>query len=190
MLEKTYLHSLRDGLHHYATIRRDVIRISGDALHHAKRAIFAMHRDNMTEAEEKLKLSEELLSSLHKTYKNDQGIFNEGSYKAAVEEFVEACLFWQFLTKGEIGQIKNHPVKPDVYLAGLCDLPGELYRYAIRAATKKDRAMVERCAAMAEEIVGELISFDLTKYLRTKSDQAKQATHKLDIVLYELSLRQ
>mgnify|MGYP006427846915 FL=1 len=49
--------------------------------------------------------------------------------------------------------------------------------------------MVEQCTAMGNEIVGELIEFNFTKYLRTKFDQAKQAVHKLEIVQYELSLR-
>ena len=31
---------------------------------------------------------------------------------------------------------------------------------------------------MAQEIIGELIEFNLTSYLRTKLDQAKQAIYK------------
>ena len=42
---------------------------------------------------------------------------------------------------------------------------------------------------MAQEIMGELIEFDLTSYLRTKFDQAKQAVRKLEEVVYEVSLR-
>ena len=42
----------------------------------------------------------------------------------------------------------------------------------------------------AGDIIGELIEFNLTSYLRTKLDQAKQAVHKLEQVVYEVSIRE
>ncbi|PIT86034.1 MAG: hypothetical protein COU33_05415 [Candidatus Magasanikbacteria bacterium CG10_big_fil_rev_8_21_14_0_10_43_6] len=189
-LDHKYLGTLKTGLHTYALIRRDVIKHSGDALHHSKRAIFAMHRDNMKEAATKLKEAEKIFKILHTTHKKNSEIRKEGAYKAGVEEYVEAMVLYQFLTKGTIGKIAAIPIDPEVYLAGLCDVPGELYRYAVRAATHKDRKTVELCRDMSEMIVGELIEFNLTSYLRTKFDQAKQAAHKLEIVIYEMSLRE
>lgn len=184
-----YLNSLRKDLVAYSYKRRDVIKNADDALHHAKRAIFALHRDNRTEAEAKLKEAEELLLDLHKKYKNDRRISSEGSYRAALEEYVESCLFYQFVTTGKIGKIQALSVEGEAYIAGLCDVPGELCRYAIKAATKRDLAMVQKCADTASEIIGELIEFNLTSYLRTKFDQAKMAVNKLEQVVYEVSIR-
>ena len=48
---------------------------------------------------------------------------------------------------------------------------------------------VKKCVEMGQEIIGELIEFNLTSYLRTKFDQAKRAAQKLEYVDYELSLR-
>lgn len=189
-LDTKYLGTLKKGLHSYALIRRDVIKHSGDALHHAKRAIFAMHRDNMKEAEQKLKEAEKIFKTLNTTHKKNPEVRDEGAYKAGLEEYIEAMIFHQFLTKKHIGNIRTLPIAPDVFLAGLCDVPGELYRYAIRAATQKDRQTVEACRDMANLIVGELIEFNLTSYLRTKFDQAKSSAHKLEIVVYEMSLRE
>ena len=45
------------------------------------------------------------------------------------------------------------------------------------------------CNTMAQDIVESLTEFEFTKYLRTKFDQAKQAAHKLEYVVYEVSLR-
>ena len=42
---------------------------------------------------------------------------------------------------------------------------------------------------MAQEIIGELIEFNLTSYLRNKFDQAKGAVRKIEHVVYEVSLR-
>ncbi len=180
---------MRESLHAYATERREVIKESGDALHHAKRAIFAMHRNNIDEAEEKLKLAVKILTGLMIKYKKDAEITDEGAFKAAAEEYAEAVLFFQFIKTGKIGKISEMEIESEVYLAGLCDVPGELYRYAIKAATDKDIKTVKKCSAMAEEIIGELIEFNLTSYLRTKFDQAKQANQKLEYVVYELSLK-
>ncbi len=173
----------------YASVRRDVIKLSDDALHLAKRAIFAMHRDDMKEADIKLKESETLLAKLQADAKKDPRVTDEGAYRAAVEEYVESMLFLQFLKTGNIGKITSLAIDPESYVAGLCDVPGELYRYAIKAATEKDIAMVKKCADMGQEIAGALIEFNLTSYLRNKFDQAKQAVQKLEQVVYEVSLR-
>ncbi|PIR02961.1 MAG: hypothetical protein COV60_02880 [Candidatus Magasanikbacteria bacterium CG11_big_fil_rev_8_21_14_0_20_43_7] len=190
MLKKQYLTRLKTSLHTYAAKRRDVIKISGDALHLSKRAIFAMHRGNMNEAEAKLSEAGTLLKTIETKFKHTEELLEEGSYRAGMEEYVEAALLQQFLVTGTIGEeVKKLTIPRDVFLAGLCDVPGELYRYAIRAATNKDMAMVKICNDMAQEIVEMLTEFEFTKYLRTKFDQAKQAAHKLEYVVYEVSLR-
>lgn len=189
-LKKQHLTTYKKQLHTYAEDRRDVIKHAGDALHVSKRAIFAMHRGEMKEAKAKLAEAEKMFKVLIKKYKKNPKMMQEGSFRAGVEEYVEASLFYQFLTTGNIGPIKSLPVEMEVYLAGLCDVPGELYRRAIKAATEQDIEMVKQCALMGEEIIGSLIEFNLTKYLRNKFDQAKQAANKLEYVVYEVSLRQ
>jgi len=188
-INKPYISKLKKNLHNYAIKRREVIKESGDALHHAKRAIFSMHRDNLAEAEEKIKECEVIFKKLHTKFKNDSKVLDEGSYKAGVEEYVEAALFHQFLTTDKIGEITSFAVEPEVYLAGLCDVPGELYRYAIKSATVRNLEMVKKCSRLSNDIIGELIEFNLTSYLRTKFDQAKQANQKIEQVVYEISLK-
>ena len=190
MLQKTYLQTLKKSLHTYAEKRRDVIKLSGDALHLSKRAIFSMHRGDMKEAEIKLADAKKLLLSVHTKFKAVPELLTEGSYHAGMEEYVEAALLHQFLKTGKLGEeLKGLDVPRDVFLAGLCDVPGELYRYAIRAATEHNLDLVNACNTMAQDIVESLTEFEFTKYLRTKFDQAKQAAHKLEYVVYEVSLR-
>lgn len=189
MLDTTYLQKIKKNLHSYALLRRDVINHSGDALHHAKRAIFSMHRGDLKEAKKKISDAERILKQLVKKHGKHAEMKMEGSYKAALEEYVEATLLYQFMTKKTIGKISSLGISEEVYLAGLCDVPGELYRLAIRAAANSNIDLVRASEAMASEIIGELIEFDLTKYLRTKFDQARMAHQKLEIVMYELSIR-
>ena len=189
MLNKKYIQVLRDQILGYAVKRREVIKIAGDAQHHAKRAIFAFQRDDKAAGEESLRMANGLLTELNKQFKGERALFEEGAYLAATEEYVEAYLFHQFWAGKELGKVVGLTVDADTYIGGLCDLPGELYRYAIKSATAKNFAMVEKCYNTSEEIIGELMNMDLTGYNRNKFDQAKGALHKLEQVVYEVSLR-
>lgn len=187
MLDTKHLKQIRKHLHDYAMVRRDVIKDSGDMLHHAKRAIFELHAGNKKAAKAKITSAETLLKKLQKRAKTRPEIVNEGSYKQALEEYVEAILFMSFVTGKPVAFTKKAGIADEVFLAGLCDLPGELHRYAIKAATEGDKETVLDCADMATQIIGELIEFHLTKYLRTKFDQAKASLKRIEVLVYELS---
>ncbi len=189
MLDKKYLDTIRQDLLGYAAKRREVIKAAGDAQHLSKKAIFAMQRDGGEDSENHLKHAKELLLELNKKFNGEADLFTEGSYRAALEEYTEAVLFNQYLSGKTIGKIKELNIDSDTYIGGLCDLPGELLRYAIKSATDRKFDMVKKCYATAEEIISELVDMDLTGYNRQKFDQAKQSFHKLEQVVYEVSLK-
>ncbi len=190
MLDKKYFNQVRQELLDYSAKRREMIKSAGDAQHLAKKAIFAMQRDDVSEAQNYLGQAEKIIVDLNAKHKKNLGIFEEGSYKAALEEFVEASIFNQYLQKKNIGKLSKINVDPDIFISGLCDVPGELLRYAIKSATEKKFEEVKRCRQAADEIITELVDMNLTGYNRQKFDQAKQALHKLEQVLYEVSIRQ
>jgi len=189
MLCKKNMKSIRTNLTDYDKKRLDIIKRSNTALHYAKRVIFTLHRGNFDEAGMKLKEVEKSFKEIAKKYAKEPKVFNEGSYKAALEEYVEAKLFYLFLHNKKMGKIVEVNVPPAIYIAGLCDVPGEMLRYAVISATKKDFKMVENCVDAGSEVIGELMEFNLTSYLRNKFDQAKQAVRKLEQVRYDTSLR-
>lgn len=189
MLDKKYFSKIRNQLLAYAVQRREVIKLSGDAQHLAKRAIFARQRDNIQEAEEGLAKAKEILLALNKKFARVKGIFDEGSYKAALEEYVEAYIFNQFLLNKNFGKIIGLVIEDSLYISGLADVPGELARYAVKSAIERKFDIVKKCYEAAEEIVGEMTDMDLTGYNRQKFDQAKQALNKLQQVVYEVSMK-
>ncbi len=189
MLDKKYFSNIRSVLLNYAEKRREIIKISGDAQQQSKKAIFALVRDDMTAAEGLLSQARIKLSEADEIIKSDERLSGEGSYKAALEEFVEADLVRQALDKDLLGEVTGMDVAADMYISGLCDVPGELYRYAIKCATEKKFERVTDCYEIAEQIITELVDMDLTGYNRQKFDQAKQALHKLEQVVYEVSLK-
>ena len=189
MINLKYFHKIRAELLSYSEKRRDLIKISGDAQHLAKKSIFAAQRGDLKDAEEGLKKSLALLEGLLKKYQKIEGIFDEGAFRAALEEYVEAKLFLDFVNGKDIGPLSELPIDSDLYVSGLCDVPGEIVRYAIKNATERKFAEVKKANEVVEVIINEMIDMDLTGYNRQKFDQAKQALHKLQQIVYEISLK-
>lgn len=182
MINQKFFQKLKTQFKEIEKMRLEAQKFSNEALHSAKRAIFAFHRNDWKTGE---KLLAHSLDNLKKVTK----LTNEGSFKAALEEYAEAELFRQFLYKENLGPVKEVEVNLEIYLGGLTDLVGEILRYAVKQATEKQLNEVKYSQEAVDKIMGQLIEFNFTGYLRTKYDQAKQARRKLEEVVYELSLR-
>ncbi len=174
----------------YETLRRDLIKTSGDALSFSKQAIFALHRDDASAADLRLKDARAALSSLEKFFKKEPDLRGEGSYRAAIEEYIEAALYARVLSGKPLGALGEIDADTDSYLGGVCDLMGEMARKVILSATARDFAAVKKLSRAAEGIMAELVRFDLTGYLRNKYDQAKQAMRRIEEVAYDVSKRE
>lgn len=170
--------------------RRQIINQSLDALHISKQGIFALHRDNVKEADEKLARAEQLLLALEKKFGRAVRLKGEGAWKAAREEFVEAKLFQGFMTNGKIASVGVLKIEADEYIGGLSDLCGEIVRKMIDWATRRDLAKVYEGYKVIGDIIHELMQNNLTGYLRTKFDQAKKHWQKAGSIIYDLSLTQ
>jgi len=188
-MQKTFFDDLKKSYTYFNETRRQVINISGDALHKSKVAIFSMHRGNFSEGADILVEVESNLQKLEEVFAKSPALRYEGSYKAALEEYTEAKLFYSLATSGELVEITALQIDFDTYLAGLCDATGEMVRLAIKEATARNISEVHKIKELVTDIMGELIEFNLTSYLRTKHDQAKTNLRKLEQMIYEITLR-
>ena len=189
MLDRNYFGQVKAQHSEYESARRDLIKTSGDALSAAKRAIFALHRDDTATADALLKESLGLLDEVRGAARNVQGLSQEGSYRAALEEYVEAALYRGYVRDGKIGPIEGDDIDYEIYLGGLTDLVGELQRRQVRLATEGDADAVKAIKDEIEGIVVALLEMDLGGYLRTKFDQARNSLRRAEDVLYEMTLR-
>lgn len=189
MLNKKVFIALKKDYTYFNKNRREIIGWSSDALHKSKIAIFTMHRGQIEEAGQILVGVEKTLSSLEPVFKKSPGLRYEGSYKAAIEEYTEAKLFYKIITENKLSPITEVKIDFDSYLAGLCDTTGELVRLAIKEATANNIKEVERLKDVITDIMGELVEFNLTAYLRTKYDQARGNLRKIEQMVYEIKLR-
>ncbi len=155
----------------------------------SKQAIFAAQRGEVASARRQLKEAESIIKQGQRVLRQVEELGTVGSWRAALEEYAEASLFVGYLEHGQVGQITGVAVSVEVYLGGLSDFIGELARYAVKLATARRAAEVERLVEVGTVIVGELAAMNLTGSLRSKFDQAKQALHQLQKVVYEVSMR-
>lgn len=181
-LKKRYADSQRE--------RRALIRDSSEAQNRAKRAIFALHRDDRSEAARLLKESAELLKKVEAKVRRYPELDQEGSFRAALEEYAEAVLFSQYVTRGRFEKGEARMTEPSVFLGGLSDATGEIVRHAIRQATAGNAPAVRRALETVEMVVGFLLELDLTGYLRQKFDQAKKNLRSLEELAWEIKRRE
>ncbi len=189
MLDPKFFAKLKKEYDSYDINRRIIIKHSNDILKFAKMAIFALHRDNMAEAEKCFEEADKLFKYLGTKIKDEEGLDYEGAYLAAMEEYVEAKLFYQYLKTGKISAIAGLKIDCDSYLGGLCDFTGELVRKAIYLATRHKYDEVATCEQAIEAVVSELIKFNLLGPLRPKFDQAKNNLRKIEEIMYDLEIK-
>ncbi len=188
MINKKFIEGLKKEYEKRESERRQIIGLSGTALHNSKRIIFSLHRGDVKMAENKLAETEKILRDLEKKFGRKR-ISEEGSYRAGAEEYVEAKMFYLVITGKKIDKIKEVNLDADIYLGGICDLTGELARKAVNEAADGNFGEVKKIKKTINEIMAELIEFDMVGYLRTKYDQAKNNLRKAEQISYEIKIR-
>ena len=188
MINDKFLEQLRKEYCANETARRQIISAANNILFAAKKNIFAIQRNDFKTAEEKMANIEKELKSLEKRFGATR-LYNEGTYKAAVEEYLEGKTLYTVIKKKKIEAYKGLSLNYESYLGGICDMIGELVRHATNQAAKGKFSEVAKIKKIAEDIMGQLIDFDLTGYLRTKYDQARGHLRKLEQMAYEIKLK-
>jgi predicted translin family RNA/ssDNA-binding protein len=191
MLNKTFLNKLGKDYKTHREMRHKLIQVSNGAIRSAKQAIFSLHRQDFTVARKQLDAVKKIFQDLQKDLlKKHPELKLQGAYLAAIEEYVEAELFYQAMKTGKVVEIKGIVIGSDQYLGGMADLTGELTRQAILKATEQDYDTVDKYYAISEEIVGAMIQFDLVGHLRQKYDDTKRNLKRLESIRYDIALRE
>jgi len=188
MIDKKFINKLRAEYRLKEKNRRQIISRSNEILFQAKKTIFAFHREDSKLADEKIVEMEKALKKMEVDFGYAR-LKEEGAYQAAAEEYVEAKTLSMIIADKKITSIKGIKIGYDSYVGGLCDLIGEMVRLATNRSAKGDYSSAAKLKTKAEEIMMELLDFDLTGYLRTKYDQARGHLRKLEQMSYEIRLR-
>lgn len=169
--------------------RRELMVRANDALSKSKRAIFSLHRGDVNAADTFLREATRQFILIEKSFRAIPALQEEGSYRAALEEYAEASLFAGYLKTGKIVSLEARASQPSIYLAGLADATGEMVRYATRQVTLGHSEVVAEVQEVVAMVIEFLLDMDLTGYLRTKFDQAKKNLSRLEEMAYDLAIR-
>ncbi|MBU1131029.1 hypothetical protein KJ840_02755 [Patescibacteria group bacterium] len=189
MIKKSFLSKIKKDLELYQKERNEIIGESRRILQKSKTAIFALHRLDEKQAKENIKEAESLLKKLNRTYNKNNRLRFEGSYKAAMEEYVEAKTFHQVLSGKALDKLGIETIGPEEYINGLADLTGELVRQAVLQATRGNYQVLKKYKIFTEEIVGYLLTLYLSGQCRQKFDDAKRNLKRLEQIIYEVQVR-
>ena len=172
------------------SIREDVIKLGRDIIKLSKQIIYNTHRNNLDKAESGVKEIKKLIVSFNKTAEKDPELLYSGTYRSALQEYVEAVAYFSFVKEKIIPSRKDLNIRLECYLLGLCDLTGELVRNAILSATKEKYSEVKSVYSLVEEIFNNMLQFDFRNSdLRKKFDGVKYDLKKLEDLVLQLKLK-
>ena len=168
--------------------REKVIKKARDVIKLSKKIIYSIHRNNIDEG--LIKEIKKEKEELEKYIKKNKGLYYEGSFKVAIQEYVEAMLYYGFVKSKKVFSRKELEVQSYYYLLGLCDLSGELVRRSIHSATAGKYKDVEVIRNLVDDIYGTLLEFNIRENeLRKKFDSIKYDIKKLDDLNYDLKVK-
>lgn len=165
----------------------------------------AMHRGDAKRAAKLLSECENCVKTELLPILEEEPSLRSGSFSCVLEEYVEGKLFYAWLhgygdnaTGGSSGKAVGRILLPDEiplkittedYLGGLCDLTGEIGRYAVARGTVRDKAGVKLCLESNESIYTTLkLLGKLPRGIQKKYGMVAKSVEKLERVLYEQSL--
>jgi predicted translin family RNA/ssDNA-binding protein len=188
MINKNFIQKLKKEHEANNGERRQIISLANVVLHDSKRVIFSLHRGDMEKAEKNLQDIEKILVKLDKKFGYVR-LNVEGSYRAGVEEYAEAKTLWQVINGKKVDKFKGVKLSYESYLGGICDLTGELVRRAINEVSHGNTTEANHIKKIINDIMAELVEFNMTGYLRTKYDQARGNLRKIEQINYDIKIR-
>jgi len=207
------LETLRRRIEHRDDLRETLIKRCRDAQKKAKQAIYALHRGDYKRADTLLGECESITKKdLIPIVEEERSLRLGSSLGGVLEEYAEAMLFRAWILG--MGKVENlgdgddatlpqctllqphHltdklPLSTEEYLGGLCDLSGEVGRYAVQRGTVRDSIGVRLCLNTNRAI---LHAFETLERLPAiggigkKMDPLRFSVEKLERMCYELSL--
>ena len=150
-------------------LTREIVRLSGDT-------IKALHRGETEKAGERLKLVRGKVEELREILRGHPDLYYTGYVQSAHQEFVEASLFFAYMTGEDFPSPSELGVPHADYALGIGDLIGELRRHFLLLLLDGKLSEAEETYRFMEEVYEELMTLEYPKGLvnvRGKQDQAR-----------------
>ena len=187
MIDPNDFESLKQELEDYDKARDHVISKSNEIVKLSKVIIYSVQREELNLNREISEMRKKIIEL--REIKGD--LRQEGSYKVAIQEYVEAMTFYEIIKNWKLPTRSQLKVNAEDYLMGLCDLTGELLRKAMNYAIYKRYTDVFKIKELVSDIYYYFLRLNLRNSdLRKKSDGIKYNLRKIEDVVFELKLRE
>jgi len=159
--------------------------------------VYAIHRLDFDKAQQLLEKAVSEAYNLLYTVFYCRPSLAWGSFSNAMEEYAEARLFLNSMKsptvegKFYIEDYADMPIHIDAYnyIGALSDLSGEITRYCVAEATKRNVKSVKTCLATNSYILGKILQMQLSpKMVESKLKAVRINTSKSQNILYQLTL--
>lgn len=191
MMDKTDFEDMKKEMEDFDNKREILIKNSRDVLKLSKKIIYALHRSDVKAANTHVESIKSELLKLKNMASENCELSNIGAYRVAVQEYVEALCYHSYFVNKKIPTRKDLDVGTKSYLAGICDLSGELVRKAINDAIKGETASALEIKELVETLYGELLNFDFRGGdLRKKFDSIKYDLKRLEDLALSIKLKE
>ncbi len=185
MLDKKEFKQIREEMRLFEEKREKTIQLSRDIIHLSKQIIYSVQRHEVAEAEKLVDDIKNKVKSLPAEH------YDTDIQYVAVQEYVEAMAFLEFIKNKTIPRRKELEVSNESYLLGLCDLSGELVRMAVNHTINKRFDEALEIKNVVEELYGEFLRFNLRGgNLRKKSDSIKWNLKKLEDLALQIRMKE
>lgn len=190
MIHKKKFQAIVAKVHRFDEQRELVIRKSRDVLKLSKQVIYALHRDDVSGAKKALGLLKKAVQQINTLVGGSGKLKYSGSAKIAIQEYVEALVYYDFFTQGRVPDYSPEMLDEDYYLLGLCDVSGELVRKAVNDGIKGKYKEVLKIKNLVSDIYGLFLLLNLRNSdLRKSFDSIKWGLKKLEDLVLELKLK-
>lgn len=186
------LTTLKKSINNYEVYQKklsNLHQIFGQVRKSSKHIIANLRRDHIKDAGTLVKDVEQMIKSGISEAGTTITLPAEGFYREAIEEYVEAKIYFAFVTKEKLSFPKFVSLSFWDLLGGWSDFTGELVRRAISLAHEKDISEIRKLKDVTEKVVEQMTQVSFSGKLRNKYDATERNLKRLEEILYELQLR-
>jgi len=167
-------------------LRDAKIQTSRQLIKQSKVVINAVHTGDLKKANKESKKLNNLKKQLDKTQSNSN---NHGQAHVAYQEYVEATTYLAFAEKRKIPSRKKLGVKSETYVAGLCDLTGELIRKSLNEIMQDHYDFALDTKKLINQLHQHLTEIYLAGELRKKADMVRWNLNKIEDILFNAKIK-
>jgi translin len=162
--------------------RDKALEQSRTLIRYASLAIRAVHRDEMTQATEQLRLAREQAAVLREGLAAYPDLYFAGYTQDALKEFTEASIVFAMVSGSALPRPEELGVDIAPYLNGLGEAASEMRRRCLDMLRKGDSTEAEKLLALMDDVYSVLVTMDypdaLTGGLRRTTDLVRGVSER------------